>query len=76
MILLNYADGEGAVGSTVMTLIICFGILLAVMGLLMPLFVYEIYKDCQRMRKIAEKNNWLLQQIHADVQRVKERWEA
>lgn len=75
MILSSYADGAGAVGGTMMALIICFLILLAVLAFLMPLFVYAIYKDCQRMRKMAEANSVYIRRAAAGVESLKEQAE-
>ena len=47
-----------------MTVLMIAGLVLAVLAILMPVFVYEIYKEAQRVRKLVERVEWLLKKAH------------
>lgn len=71
------ADAFGSVASgTFLTVLMIAGIVLAVLTVLMPVVVYCIYSEMQKLRKIAEKSQWMMDRMRQDVAKVRERWEA
>lgn len=58
----------------VMVFVVLFGLLLVILGVLMPLFIYHIYCDVRRMREIAEKNEQRIAQMRADLAFLKTMW--
>lgn len=65
------SDGMGA---AVIAFVVLFGLLLVILGVLMPLFIYHIYCDVRRMREIAEKNEQRIAQMRADLAFLKTMW--
>ena len=58
----------------VMAFVVLFGLLLVILGVLMPLFIYHIYCDVRRMREIADKNEQRIAQMRADLACLKTMW--
>ena len=59
-----------------MTVLAIAGVVLAILAVLMPATVYFIYCEAQRLRKIAEKNLWNVEQIRAEVIKIRARWDV
>ena len=58
----------------VMVFVVLFGLLLVILGVLMPLFIYHIYCDVRRMRESAEKNEVRIAQMRTDLAEIKALW--
>ena len=66
-------DAVGAVaGGTLMSILGLAVVVLAVLAVLMPVVVYCIYSEAQRVRKLAERVEWYLKKAHEREEAAKE----
>lgn len=57
-------------------LLVFAGVVLSVLAILLPLFIYWIHRDVKKMREIAERNQSRIEQMRVDFSAVRQRWEA
>lgn len=72
---MNFSNVEAVssvAGGTLMTVLVCAGIFLAVLTVLMPVVVYCIYTELQRLRKLTERVEWYLKKGHEREEAAKE----
>ena len=58
----------------VMAFTVLFGLMIVVLGILMPLFIYYIFLDVRRMRESVEKNEQRIAQMRTDLAYLKTMW--
>lgn len=73
----NPANASAMSDGVRVTVFIFLGVLsliLVVLGILMPVFVYYIYSDVRKMREIAERNERKIEQLRVDFAYLKQMW--